>query len=234
MPRASALKSVSSSRWTPRATSLASMVLPLLLFSLSASPFFRFPFSSHVMSMSLAEFMKIGLRGITLVVASGDSGVNGRTDESAFLIPSPPSPPSPPHHLHFFMLYHTILDCYSFCHSFSHHEWWIACSERHFNPDFPAASPYVTSVGATQLRDVTFNLPNPPPICDVPFLSPFPPSFLSHNLMCCIAERVLVLLGQRHGASGELRLRRVRLVRPRGFSFSFLLFFSSLPLLSRK
>jgi tripeptidyl-peptidase-1 len=68
------------------------------------------------------ELMKIGLRGVTLVVASGDSGVNGRTDEM--------------------------------------------CSERHFNPDFPAASPYVTSVGATQLRDVSFSLTNPPPICN--------------------------------------------------------------------
>jgi tripeptidyl-peptidase-1 len=67
------------------------------------------------------EFMKIGLRGVVLVVASGDSGVNGRTDET--------------------------------------------CSEKHFNPDFPAASPYITSVGATQLRDVSLELKNPPPVC---------------------------------------------------------------------
>jgi len=72
------------------------------------------------------EFMKIGLRGVTLVVASGDSGVNGRTDET--------------------------------------------CSERHFNPDFPAASPFVTSVGATQLRDVSLDLQNPPPVCGDAYL----------------------------------------------------------------
>lgn len=83
---------------------------------------------------------------------SGDSGVNGRTDEG--------------------------------------------CSEQHFNPDFPAASPCtslsssllppspsfphsssplpldVTSVGATQLYDVDLGLDPRPPICDVRF----PPS----------------------------------------------------------
>jgi len=68
-----------------------------------------------------AEFMKIGLRGVTLVVASGDSGCHGRTDET--------------------------------------------CTASTFTPDFPAASPYVTSVGATQLRDVVLELQNPPPVC---------------------------------------------------------------------
>jgi len=66
------------------------------------------------------EFQKIGLRGVTLICASGDSGANGRTDPS--------------------------------------------CSENHLNPVFPAASPYITSVGATQISAASgrANLPNPP------------------------------------------------------------------------
>jgi len=69
------------------------------------------------------EFQKVGLRGITLVCASGDSGANGRTDPD--------------------------------------------CSESHLNPVFPAASPYITSVGATQISQASgrANLPNPPPGC---------------------------------------------------------------------
>jgi len=69
------------------------------------------------------EFQKIGVRGITLICASGDSGANGRTDPS--------------------------------------------CSENHLNPVFPAASPYITSVGATQISQASgrANLPNPPPGC---------------------------------------------------------------------
>jgi len=62
--------------------------------------------------------MKIGLRGVTLTVASGDSGANGRTDEQ--------------------------------------------CSENHFNPDFPSCSPYITSVGGTEFRDVTYMIDGPP------------------------------------------------------------------------
>jgi len=67
------------------------------------------------------EFMKVGLRGVSLFAASGDSGANGRTDGG--------------------------------------------CSENHFNPPYPAASPYVTAVGATQVFDTTFELQNPPPVC---------------------------------------------------------------------
>jgi tripeptidyl-peptidase-1 len=51
------------------------------------------------------NFQKIGLRGTSVMVASGDSGVYGRTDES--------------------------------------------CSSKQFRPDFPACSPFVTSVGGT-------------------------------------------------------------------------------------
>lgn len=54
-----------------------------------------------------SEFMKIGMLGVTVISASGDSGVNGRTDP--------------------------------------------ACTEDHFNPPYPAACPYLTAVGATQL-----------------------------------------------------------------------------------
>jgi len=67
------------------------------------------------------EFMKIGLRGITMFASSGDSGANGRTDQS--------------------------------------------CSDYKFHPAYPAASPYVTAVGATELVDVSTSLANPPPVC---------------------------------------------------------------------
>jgi len=71
-----------------------------------------------------AEFQKIGLRGVSLIVASGDSGANGRTDEG--------------------------------------------CTEKHLNPDYPACSPYVLSVGATQLANAAFSLKSPPPLCSKP------------------------------------------------------------------
>jgi len=69
------------------------------------------------------EFQKIGLRGVSLVSASGDSGANGRTDPT--------------------------------------------CTENHLNTPYPAASPYVTAVGATQIDQSSgvANLPNPPPGC---------------------------------------------------------------------
>jgi len=68
------------------------------------------------------EFMKIGLRGISLIAASGDSGANGRTDPE--------------------------------------------CSDKIFHPPYPAASPYVTAVGATQIADCDpLNPSSPPPLC---------------------------------------------------------------------
>jgi len=67
------------------------------------------------------EFQKIGLRGVSLLSASGDSGANGRTDGD--------------------------------------------CTANRLRPPFPASSPYITSVGATQLNNPVFNLPNPPPAC---------------------------------------------------------------------
>uniref|UniRef100_A0A7S0LM24 Peptidase S53 domain-containing protein n=1 Tax=Coccolithus braarudii TaxID=221442 RepID=A0A7S0LM24_9EUKA len=66
------------------------------------------------------EFQKIGLKGVSLIAASGDSGANGRTDG--------------------------------------------LCTESHLNPTFPAASPYITAVGATEIHDGT-PLSNPPPAC---------------------------------------------------------------------
>jgi subtilase family serine protease len=72
-----------------------------------------------------AEFMKIGARGLTLLVASGDSGTNGRTDPN--------------------------------------------CVDPYLKPDFPACSPYVTSVGGTEAVNPQTNLPNPPPACNQGF-----------------------------------------------------------------
>eukprot|EP01124_Arcella_intermedia_P013339 TRINITY_DN19765_c0_g1_i1.p1 TRINITY_DN19765_c0_g1~~TRINITY_DN19765_c0_g1_i1.p1 ORF type:complete len:601 (+),score=123.18 TRINITY_DN19765_c0_g1_i1:44-1846(+) len=40
-----------------------------------------------------------------------------------------------------------------------------ACSDKQFHPAFPAASPFLTAVGATRLIDVSTTLSNPPPIC---------------------------------------------------------------------
>jgi len=68
-----------------------------------------------------AEFQKIALRGLTVLVASGDSGANGRTDPD--------------------------------------------CTLPYLKPDYPAACPYITSVGATQLNNAQTSLPNPPPVC---------------------------------------------------------------------
>merc|ERR1719456_1462582 len=67
------------------------------------------------------EFMKIGARGVSLLVASGDSGANGRSDE--------------------------------------------LCTDKRLHPTFPAASPYVTAVGATQLENAQFSLKKVPPVC---------------------------------------------------------------------
>jgi len=69
-----------------------------------------------------AEFQKIALRGVSIMVASGDSGANGRTDPD--------------------------------------------CTLKTLKPDYPAASPYITSVGATQFNDPEFKLASPPPICN--------------------------------------------------------------------
>jgi tripeptidyl-peptidase-1 len=67
------------------------------------------------------EFQKIGLRGVSLVVAAGDSGANGRTD--------------------------------------------YACYDSTLHPIFPASSPFVTAVGATQLKNPEYNLGHVPKMC---------------------------------------------------------------------
>jgi subtilase family serine protease len=66
------------------------------------------------------EFQKIGLRGVSLVISSGDSGAHTRTDPG--------------------------------------------CTAPTLRAEFPAASPYVTSVGATQLTQET-QLSPAPSIC---------------------------------------------------------------------
>jgi len=68
-----------------------------------------------------AEFMKIGVAGVSILISSGDSGANGRTDPD--------------------------------------------CSLTYLKPDYPAASPYVTAVGATQMNNPVCGLKNPPAIC---------------------------------------------------------------------
>jgi len=65
-----------------------------------------------LVSRTNTEFQKIGLRGVSMLVASGDSGVHGRTDPY--------------------------------------------CQEPYFIPDFPASSPYVTSVGGTYNPNPTY------------------------------------------------------------------------------
>jgi len=93
------------------------------------------------------QFQKIGLRGISLISASGDSGANSRTDPY--------------------------------------------CTENHLNPPYPAASPYLTSVGGTMIDSSTgvANLPNPPPGCK--------------GLPCASAgTEVAVSFAQAHYASG--------------------------------
>eukprot|EP00475_Leptophrys_vorax_P027929 TRINITY_DN3_c0_g1_i1.p1 TRINITY_DN3_c0_g1~~TRINITY_DN3_c0_g1_i1.p1 ORF type:complete len:604 (+),score=202.53 TRINITY_DN3_c0_g1_i1:38-1849(+) len=67
------------------------------------------------------EFQKIGLRGVTLLASSGDSGANGRTDGG--------------------------------------------CTDTQLHANFPAGSPYITSVGATELSNPKFSLKNTPPVC---------------------------------------------------------------------
>lgn len=67
------------------------------------------------------EFQKIGTKGATLLISSGDSGANGRTNGD--------------------------------------------CSIPQLRAAFPSSSPYVTSVGATEFRNATYNLQNAPAIC---------------------------------------------------------------------
>ena len=65
-----------------------------------------------------ALFMKIGLLGTSIVVSSGDSGANSRTDEM--------------------------------------------CAAANLRPEFPASSPYVTTVGATMLVNATYGFTDVP------------------------------------------------------------------------
>ena len=65
-----------------------------------------------------ALFMKMGMAGTSIVVASGDSGANSRTDEQ--------------------------------------------CLAYNLRPEFPASSPYVTTVGATMVVNATYGLDDVP------------------------------------------------------------------------
>merc|ERR1711907_920397 len=83
--------------------------------------------SQKYVSRVNVEYQKIGLRGVSIIVASGDAGANGKVDQ--------------------------------------------ACSGKKFNPTFPAASPYVTAVGALQVptSDQTTSSKGAPG-CSVSFL----------------------------------------------------------------
>jgi len=72
-------------------------------------------------------FMKLGLRGVSILASSGDSGATGRTSLPGLEIDQ-------------------------------------------LAPSYPASSPYVTAVGATQVYRSTaqFALKNPPPACTLP------------------------------------------------------------------
>jgi len=65
------------------------------------------------------------------------------------------------------------------------------CSEKHLNPTFPAASPYVTAVGATQIVSPQTNLQNPPSVC-------------SSGSVTCVSggQETAVSYAQAHFASG--------------------------------
>ena len=65
------------------------------------------------------EFAKLGLLGITMLSASGDSGCHGRTEESCLF-------------------------------------------RKEMNPDYPASSPYILSVGGTVLSSATTKSPEAP------------------------------------------------------------------------
>ncbi|CAF1275823.1 unnamed protein product, partial [Didymodactylos carnosus] len=68
------------------------------------------------------EFMKLGLRGVSIVVSSGDDGVYGYNNTD--------------------------------------------CKSTTFIPQYPASSPYVTTLGATYLKNQQYQqLQNAPPIC---------------------------------------------------------------------
>merc|ERR1719453_2565319 len=67
--------------------------------------------SQQYVARTNVEFMKVGLRGVSVFASSGDSGANGRSDGM--------------------------------------------CQDSVLHAVFPASSPYVTSVGATQMESVS-------------------------------------------------------------------------------
>jgi len=82
--------------------------------------------SEQLVAATNTNFQKIGLRGVSVMVASGDSGVYGRTAEN--------------------------------------------CVGPQFRPDFPACSPWVTSVGGTYTPSPTY-FPAGQPVCGAQCLS---------------------------------------------------------------
>ncbi len=87
--------------------------------------------TKRYISRTNIEFMKLTMRGITVLVSSGDSGANNYFSD---------------------------------------------CTNKVFYPDYPASSPFVTSVGATSLVNLKYKVfQDQPPICTN--TSPFYPSF---------------------------------------------------------
>ena len=74
--------------------------------------------SSEYTAATNALFMKLGMQGTSIVVASGDSGANSRTDET--------------------------------------------CAAYNLRPEYPASSPYVTTVGATMVVNATYGFTDVP------------------------------------------------------------------------
>lgn len=92
--------------WISWITSVADMINPPLVFSISYSGYEEFISTSYTESFDI-EAMKLGVMGVTIFSASGDDGVAG------YIARDDPK--------------------------------WCG-----YNPQFPATSPYVTSVGASQ------------------------------------------------------------------------------------
>jgi tripeptidyl-peptidase I len=75
----------------------------------------------EIMSSDHPRYMKLGLQGVTIVVASGDHGVAGNTNQCCTYVGCAGGIQNP------------------------------VGAAGAFNPSFPSTCPYITSVGATQI-----------------------------------------------------------------------------------
>ncbi|CAF1555932.1 unnamed protein product, partial [Didymodactylos carnosus] len=105
------------------------------------------------------EFMKLSMRGISILAASGDQGANGFGYEAN-------------------------------------------CTNKIFHPAYPGTSPYLTSVGGTELIDIAYNdSESVPPACSV--IIP-PHGNTNATLAHCVSDgtEVAVDIGYSHYTSG--------------------------------